>query len=86
MCIRAHTCAPNANTFSLSPRTYPLTFFHSHTRAWPLCSHQVYRYNPDVEPPRLLAGEAGHEVVGDFKRGTVRELNAPAGVTRPSKL
>eukprot|EP00041_Stephanoeca_diplocostata_P028651 m.825656 g.825656 ORF g.825656 m.825656 type:complete len:222 (+) comp23408_c1_seq1:589-1254(+) len=40
---------------------------------------KVYRYDPDVEPPRLLASEgwaeqqAQHEVP-DFKRGTVREV------------
>lgn len=47
---------------------------------------KVYRYNPDVEPPRLLAGdEDGVSEVGAFKRGTVRELNAPPGASR-SKL
>lgn len=44
---------------------------------------KVYRYNPDVEPPRLLAGE--EVAVGAFKRGTVRDLNPPLGADR-SKL
>ena len=44
-----------------------------------------YRYNPAVEPPRLLAGEAhaSAEAAGisaeTFKRGSVRELGGPTG-------
>eukprot|EP00038_Savillea_parva_P031981 m.92555 g.92555 ORF g.92555 m.92555 type:complete len:307 (+) comp9961_c0_seq3:51-971(+) len=46
---------------------------------------KVYRYNPNVEPPRLLAGEADTEDPDAFKRGTVRELKSDGG-RRQSKL
>lgn len=44
---------------------------------------KVYRYDPDVEPPRLLASEGWAEqqehAATDFKRGTVREILANKG-------
>jgi len=51
---------------------------------------KVYRYDPDVEPPRLLADEAAQALAGPdtFKRGTVRALKNPEGKmpAPPSKL
>ena len=39
-----------------------------------------YRVDPDVEPPRLLAGDAeGQEWGGDFKRGDVRKVDHDIG-------
>lgn len=34
----------------------------------------VYRCDPNVEPPRALAGDAGHMGTGGFTRGDVRKL------------
>lgn len=50
---------------------------------------KVYRYNPDVEPPRLLASAAVRDNQAspeDFKRGTVRALRAPPEIKPNSKL
>ena len=47
-----------------------------------------YRYNPEVEPPRLLATQvdAAKEALASFKRGTVRELGGPRGPMKGAKL
>jgi NAD(P)-dependent dehydrogenase (short-subunit alcohol dehydrogenase family) len=44
----------------------------------------IYRYNPDVEPPRALAVMHGNGA-GNFTRGDVRKLDADKQ-TSPSKL
>ena len=73
-------CAGNSNTRSNAPPTVPTIA--------PRCT--LYRYDPDVEPPRLLANEAEAAKAGPdaFKRGTVRALKNPEGKlpTPPSKL
>ena len=45
---------------------------------------KVYRYDPDVEPPRLLAEEAAvdPDARSAFKRGTVRDLQNPDGAAK----
>ena len=50
------------------------------SRGWSDADLARYRVDPDVEPPRLLAGDAeGQEWGGDFKRGDVRKVDHDIG-------
>ena len=50
------------------------------SRGWSDADIARYRVDPDVEPPRLLAGDAeGQEWGGDFKRGDVRKVDHDIG-------
>ena len=50
------------------------------SRGWSDADIARYRVDPDVEPPRLLAGDAeGQEWGGNFKRGDVRKVDHDIG-------
>lgn len=80
-------CDPNCNNQMLIDDTYLLS------RGLTENDLVRYRYNPDVEPPRLLAmvemegmsDEEAIEAGRAFRRGTVRELNGPHGPMKGAK-